>query len=102
MNPRFTIGLAALAFGLFGYIFFVEWQPPNPAESLQNAAKLLPGFDPLKETSVKIVGTNKPTRAQRINQQWKLASPFSPAQATAIESLLRALAELNRQNEIPA
>ena len=102
MNPRFTIGLTAIALVLFGYIVLVEWRQPGRGQGQPQAAKLLPAFDPFKVTSVEVTRTNQTIRAERINQQWQLVNPTYPAQSTAIESLLRALGDLNRLYEISA
>ena len=102
MNPKTTFWLSALALGLFAYIYFVELDRADRAARAQESVALLPDFDPSSVTSVQVTRDTETIRVERMDGQWQLVNPPYPAQATAIESFLGALANLNRHKEIPA
>ena len=102
MNSRTTLWLTGLALGLFGYIYFVEMRQPGSGPNTQPLGQLLPDFDPGAVTGVEVTRSNQTIRVELASRQWQLNSPRYPAQTTAIESFLVALAKLNRQREISA
>ncbi len=102
MNPRTTLILIAVALGLGAYIYFVDQPAAEAAGRARQVAKLLPGFNPAKVTSVEVICSNQTVRAELKNSQWRLVNPPYPAQLTAIEGFLESLKSLNRESEIPA
>jgi hypothetical protein len=89
--------LAAL---LFLYILAFESRDTHSAARPQEAS-LLPLLEPSKVTQVEIVRSNSTIRAELLKDQWQLTSPPYPAQVTAIDSFLQALAGLTRATQIP-
>ncbi|MBI4663490.1 MAG: DUF4340 domain-containing protein [Verrucomicrobia bacterium] len=102
MNPRTTWGLLAAALLLFAYILVFERGRESPSDALDRAAKLFPDFDPARVTTVGIRRTNAFVSAERLNDRWQLINPAYPAQATAIEELLKSIASLQAQTRISA
>lgn len=102
MNARTTWCLGAVALALLAYIYFVDLRRPDATANGPRGGALLPHFDPAGITSVEVTRSNETIRAELANDQWQLATPRYPAQATAIDSLLQTLTSLQRQQEIPA
>jgi len=93
MNWKTTWSLLCVAVLLFGFIWFVELKP---TPSRPPAPRLLT-IRPEEITRVQLTRTNNEVIwVQKSGLNWNLTLPlFYPARTFAIESLLKALAELN-------
>jgi hypothetical protein len=95
MSWRTTSLLVLLAAALFAFIYFVERHSKPTGLRGQPPGRLLQ-FTPAEVTSLHLRRTNQfVLEVGRANGSWNLTAPlFYPAQAVAIENLLRALAGL--------
>jgi hypothetical protein len=101
MNSKTTCGLIVLAAGLFAYIVFFERRSLDSAERAEQAAQIFPDFDPTQITSIEIHRTtNLLLRAERADEQWRLAHPLYPAEPVRIENFLRAVEFLKAYSHI--
>jgi hypothetical protein len=99
MNPRNTAILAALAAGLFAFIFFYERHlhapiPPPP--------RVLPDLNPAAVTAIEVQPADGlKIRAERTNGGWQLTKPLVyPAQAPSVDALLSVLSTLSYEIHI--
>ena len=100
MSTKTTLWLLGLAAGLFAFIFFFErHHSPHKARP---PALLLPGLNSAKVTAVQVRRGNQfAVRAQRTNESWVLSTPLVyPAQAYAIEGLLKTLEQVVPQTHL--
>jgi len=94
LNSRQPKLLLALALALFAYIAAYE-RPEPPAEETRREIRLLPGVNPVAVNRVEFQISNTVFAAELRNHRWRLVSPMPyPANETAIQSLLRACADL--------
>src|SRR5262245_57699289 len=102
MSTKTTLWLLGLAGALFAFIFFFERHHSPQKQYLP--APLLPGLNPAKVSAVQVRrGTQFAVRAQRTNGGWMLSAPLVyPAQASAIEGLLKELERVVPQTHLSA
>lgn len=101
MSSKTTWFWAALAAGLFAFIFFFERHLHAPPSG---PVKILPRLTATAVTGIQILPKGQvEIRAERTNGNWRLTSPFSyPARPDRLQDLLAALESLTPATSITA
>ncbi len=103
MNSKTTWTLLLLAGALFAFIALFErhWREPGDFAA---HPRILPQLKVAAVTSIQVSPAGQEEiRADRTNDVWRLTRPLSyPAEASAVESLLQALAQLSAANRLTA
>ncbi len=101
MNPKATWTWVTLAAALFCFIFFFErkWQGGSLAPT--GPQKLLAGYRPGTVTALRIRRGTQVVHLDKTGETWRVVSPITyPAQPVVVDTLLKQLDELDRQNRI--
>jgi len=102
MQNKNVIILAVVAVALGAFIFFVERHQPTTDEVVERADRVFPKLDEETVVAVEVETSHGPVRLIQVNEEWRLIEPMDfPADATAVRSLVRAIANLDAERTIP-
>jgi hypothetical protein len=103
MNTRVTWFLLLVALGLGGYLFVSERQNRGTVAGTDGAKATFTAVDPATVTAVELLRSNSVVRVERRVDTWAMTLPVKyPAQATAVEAFLEALAKVKPTTWISA
>ena len=102
MRNRNLIILALVAVALGAFIFFVERYQPTTDEVVERADRVFPDLDEETVVAVEVETSHGPVRLVQVNEEWRLIEPMDfPADATAVRSLVGAIANLDAERTLP-
>ena len=103
MKPKNLIILAIIVAVIGAYIFIFERHQMTSDEALQDADKVLQGFDQDAVASLVIESASGRVRLEKVADDWRLREPIDfAADSSTVESALSSLAGLDADRRLPA
>ncbi|MEK0444762.1 MAG: hypothetical protein RLZZ399_83 [Verrucomicrobiota bacterium] len=100
MKPRTTLILAALAGGVFAYIWFVERHTPSSREEAENSAKVVK-IEQNKVHSISIQNGDSKVELRKKDEVWRVEQPLSDrADGALVGQLLGAVESLRHDSKL--
>jgi hypothetical protein len=102
MGTRNLIILAAVVIAAACFIYFVERHQPTSDERLERADRIFGEIDGAEMASLELRTSHGPIRLVRADDNWRLVEPIDyPADASAVRSLVDAVAGLDAERTLP-